>query len=239
LINYIEHIIYDFTYPQLYGVVFVYFLFLYFASAPLFLWIGKTLAKKGITHKIVDKQITNEQIKFELLHSFQSIVIFGFSAFPIIYLIRNGVIELLPDTVLNVIIGVGLLTIWNEIHFFLVHRLMHLPFFFKYVHKIHHKSKVPTVYSVYSFHWFEALLLSTVPLTITPFVSFAPLAIFLYPLTSILLNFSGHCNYRFGNGEGLSWSLFGTFHNEHHFKSRQNYGFASNLLDRLVKYFNF
>lgn len=237
--NYIELIIYDFTYLQIYGVVFLYFMFLYFALAPLFHWTSKSLAIKGITQKILDKQVPSEQIKFEILHSFKSIVIFGFSAFPIIYFIRVGVISLLPDTFCNVIMGVVLLTIWNEIHFFLVHRLMHVPFFFRHVHKIHHKSKIPTVYSVYSFHWLEALLLSTVPLTITPFVPFAPIAIFLYPLASILLNFSGHCNYRFGNGEGQSWSLFGTLHNEHHFKSRKNYGFASNLLDRLSNYFKF
>ena len=167
------------------------------------------------------------------MNSLRSIFIFGFSAFPIIYLIRTDFITLLPNTVFNILLGVVLLTIWNEGHFFIVHRMMHLPFFMRNVHVVHHKSNIPTVYSVYSFHWFEALLLSTVPVSIVPFVPFAPIAIFLYPLVSILFNFSGHCNYRFGNGNGVSWKLFGTHHNEHHFKAKKNYGFVSNVFDKI------
>lgn len=110
---------------------------------------------------------------------------------------------------------------------------MHQKWMMKNIHFIHHKSHVPTVYSVYSFHWFEALLLSTVPLTIVPFLPFAFVSVALYPLVSILINFSGHCNYRFGNGVGKSWKLFGTFHNEHHSKGRKNYGFALSVLDKL------
>lgn len=108
----------------------------------------------------------------------------------------------------------------------------------KRIHFIHHKSKVPTVYSVFSFHWVEAFLLSTVPLTIVPFIPFAILAIFIYPFVSILLNFAGHCNYRFGDGEGKSWRLFGTYHNEHHSKGRRNYGFSQNFLDKLFSKHN-
>ncbi|MDY7394544.1 sterol desaturase family protein [Aureibaculum sp. 2210JD6-5] len=231
----IETIIYDYSYFSLYGLTFVYFLFLYFVLAPLFLSVCKLLNKKGILHKIINKKVKRKQLIFEIKHSFKSIVIFGFSVLPIIYLIRIGKITLLPDTFLNIIIGIVVLTVWNEIHFFVVHRIMHLPFFMKRVHFVHHQSRVPTVWSVYSFHWFEAFLLSTVPLTIMPFVPFSIIAVFLYPLASILLNYAGHCNYRFGDGYGNSWKLFGTFHNEHHSRGRDNYGFASNALDKFYQ----
>ena len=108
---------------------------------------------------------------------------------------------------------------------------MHFPFMMRKFHWVHHRTVVPTVYSVYSFHWLEAFLLSTVPLTIVPFIKFSPLAIAFYPLASILLNFSGHCNYRFGNGTGNKWQLFATKHNEHHSKGLKNYGFATFFLD--------
>ncbi|MCF6351011.1 MAG: sterol desaturase family protein [Flavobacteriaceae bacterium] len=201
--------------------------------APLFLWLCKVLANKNIIHRIIAAFASKNQIQFERLHSLKSIFIFGFSILPVIYLIRKDIVILLPNTFINILIGILILTIWNEIHFFIVHRIMHIPFFMKKVHRIHHKSKIPTVYSVYSFHWFEALLLSTVPITIIIFIPFSPLAIFLYPLCSILLNYAGHCNYRFGNGKGKNWYLFGTLHNEHHYTLRKNYGFASNILDKL------
>ncbi len=131
-----------------------------------------------------------------------------------------------------------LLTLWNEVHFFVVHRLMHFDFFMRHIHFIHHKSRIPTVYSVYSFHWFEAFLLSTVPLTILPFIPFSIVAVFIYPFVSILLNFAGHCNYRFGNGKRDQWLNFGTAHNTHHTKGRKNYGFALNFLDKLFSRLN-
>ena len=229
----VNTILYDYSYLQLYGLIFLYFIFLYFALAPIFLWVCKLLNRQNIVHKIIDKEVTQKQIYWEMRHSLKSIFIFGFSAFPVIYLVRIDAIGLLPDTLFNVIIGVIILTIWNEVHFFVVHRIMHLPFFMKNVHVVHHKSITPTVYSVYSFHWFEALLLSTVPLTLVLFVPLSPIAIFVYPLASILLNYAGHCNYRFGHGLGADWKLFGTQHNAHHAKFTKNYGFASNMLDKI------
>lgn len=229
----VNSILFEYSYIQLYGLVFLYFAFLYFALAPAFLYVCKYLGDRKILHKITDRVVPEKQIRFEMLHSLKSIFIFGFSAFPVIYLVRMNAIVLAPDTPLNIFIGVLVLTVWNEIHFFVVHRTMHIPFFMKHVHSVHHKSITPTVYSVYSFHWFEALLLSTVPLTLVIFMPLAPIAIFIYPLASILLNYAGHCNYRFGKGKGADWKLFGTNHNAHHAKFTKNYGFASNLLDKL------
>lgn len=234
----IEQIIYNASYTKLYIITFAYFLVLYFIIAPVFLASCKLLNRLNILQKIVEKELSEKQIHFEIAHSLKSIFIFGFSALPVIYLIRINAITLLPNTFLNIVSGVYLLTIWNEVHFFIIHRIMHLSFFMRKVHFVHHQSKVPNVYSVYSFHWFEALLLSTVPITIVPFIPFSPIAIFLYPLASVLLNYAGHCNYRFGKGAGASWKLFGTYHNEHHFKGRRNYGFASDLLDKLYTRFN-
>lgn len=229
----VHYILYQSSYLSLYGLVTTYFLLLYFGLAPVFLGVCKFLGRKNIAHKIVDKKVSRRQIRWEIAHSFKSILIFGFSAFPIVYLVRTGFIHLLPDTFYNILSGLVILTVWNEVHFFLVHRLMHTPFFMRNVHVVHHKSTISTVYAVYSFHWFEALLLSTVPLSIAVVVPFAPITIFLYPLASILLNYAGHCNYRFGNGKGAGWKLFGTNHNEHHSRGRKNYGFASDLLDKL------
>lgn len=221
------------SYVQLYGLSFGYFLFLYFVVGTFFLSICKFLEGKKVLHKIESKEVQKEQVAFEIKHSIKSIVVFGFSIIPIIYLVRVGVIELLPNTWFNVLLGVTILTLWNEVHFYIVHRIMHQKYLMKHIHIIHHKSYIPTIYSVYSFHWVEALLLSTVPLTIVPFIPFSLLAVFIYPLVSILLNFAGHCNYRFADGKGTSWRLFGTYHNEHHSRGRKNYGFVLNFLDRL------
>jgi len=231
--NLIENILYEYSYVQLFALSFGYFMLLYFGLAPLFLLVCKFLARKKLIHLIDNRKVKPGQLAFEKWHSLKSIAVFGFSIIPVIYFVRMGWITLLPDTWINILIGLVVLTLWNEVHFFAVHRIMHKRFFMKNIHFVHHKSITPTVYSVYSFHWLEAFLLSTVPITIAPFLPFSIIAIFIYPLVSILLNYAGHCNYRFGSGKGEAWWLFGTNHNKHHSKGKKNYGFALNFLDRL------
>ncbi len=236
--TFVENILYHYSYLSLFGISFGYFMFLYFVLAPIFLFVCKQLERKKILHKIINKEVTKNQTVFEIKHSFKSILVFGFSILPVIYLVRIGQAALLPNTWANIIVGLTMLTLWNEVHFYVVHRILHQKFMMKHVHVVHHKSTIPTVYSVYSFHWVEAFLLSTIPLTILPFVSFSIVAVFIYPLVSILLNFAGHCNYRFGDGKGDGWKHFGTHHNEHHSRGRRNYGFALNFLDKLFSKHN-
>jgi sterol desaturase/sphingolipid hydroxylase (fatty acid hydroxylase superfamily) len=229
----VSSLLYEYAYISLFLLSLCYFLILYFGLGSLFLAGCKFLAKKGILEKIEHQKLKKNQIRFEIKKSISSIFIFGLSILPIIFLIRINFIQLLPNTGWNILVGLAILTIWNEVHFYIVHRILHFKWFMKNIHYIHHRSTVPTVYSVYSFHWFEALLLSTVPLLIVPFIPFSIIAIFTYPIISILLNFAGHCNYRFGKGKKESWLLFGTYHNEHHSAKRKNFGFALNLLDKI------
>ncbi len=231
----IDWFIYKSSFTSQSLLVFGYFLLLYFIVGNLFLYICKTLENKKIIHKIVNEAVPKKQERFEIKHSLMSIVIFAFSGWPIVYFVRNGVVSLEKTTGMTVIIGVILLNCWNEIHFFLVHRLMHTRWFMKNVHIIHHRSRIPTIYSVYSFHPLEAILLSTVPLTLVFIFPLSPLAIAIYPFTSIVLNLIGHCNYRIWGKPGPSWFRLATSHNEHHVIGKQNFGFASSLLDKLIK----
>lgn len=227
----IHNILFDYSYLTIYCIVFAYFFMLYFVLAPIFKSSCAYLQKINILEIINSKPLRKNQIKSEKKNSFVSLLVFGFSAIPIIYLVRNGIIELPKSTVSNTIIGLVILNLWNEIHFYIVHRLMHIPFFMKRVHVTHHKSVVPTVYSVFSFHWFEATMLSTVPLTAIFILPIDPLAIFLYPATSILLNYAGHCNYR--RTKKLPILNFATRHSAHHKKGRDNIGFALNIFDKI------
>lgn len=229
----IHSILYDLSYPYIFSIVTVYFIALYFIGGKLFLNVCKYLEGKKILQIIVSKDVSKQQTKKEIWYSLQSIIIFGLTTLPIIYLSRIGFIQFKENTLFNVLIGLLILNLWNEVHFFVIHKLMHLPFFMKHVHKIHHSSYIPTVYSVFSFHWFEAFLLSTLPISIIPFIQVAPLTVFLYPICSILINFSGHCNYRFGTGKGSSWKLLSSNHNNHHYKAKRNFGFAVDVFDKI------
>jgi lathosterol oxidase len=221
------------TYPEIFGYLVVYFLLLYFGLGNLFAKVCQLLASGGYLEKINQQPVTLAQIKFEIRHSLISILNFGLSGVLVIYLVRQEVLQLRPDSFLSVFAGLLLLTLWNEIHFFLVHQLMHLPFFMRRVHWVHHRSKVPGIYSVYSFHFLESLLLSTVQVIIMPLVQLSPLTITFFPIVSLLLNLAGHCNYRVKPEYLPSWLHFATRHNQHHRKNSAYFGFALPVLDIL------
>ncbi len=230
--HFVQAFLLKYSYLNVYLLTVFYFLFLYFIIGWLFNYCCEALRRLNITELIVASQRPAKQTKQEIKHSLISILVFGFSSFPVIFLYRNGFFKLEENTVSNILLGLLALNVWNEIHFFCIHRLMHLPFFLRHVHKIHHQSKIPSVWSVYSFHWLEAFLLSTVPLTLSLMFSLAPLAIALYPLNSILFNFSGHCNYRFASIKN-TWLNMASRHVEHHQKTKVSFGFVSALLDKL------
>lgn len=48
--------------------------------------------------------------------------------------------------------------ILHETHFFIIHRLIHVPFLYKHVHSVHHNSVNPSPYSSLSMHPVELLL---------------------------------------------------------------------------------
>lgn len=232
LTDFLKQAFWSWSWPALWSGSFLYFLFLYFVLGWLFEKTCIWLEKAGLAEKIEKAQPAAGQKQAERRHSMVSLIIFGFSVWPVVWLCRNGVYQPQPSTFGSIFIGLLLLNVWNEIHFFLVHRLMHIPFFMRHMHFIHHRSRVPTVWSVYSFHWLEAGLLSLVPTLLCLVFSPPLLAVALYPLNSVLLNFSGHCNYRLlmlASPEGLA-----SRHVQHHRRSLGNYGFASGLPDKMI-----
>ena len=51
-----------------------------------------------------------------------------------------------------------LLPLYHEVHFYCVHRLIHVPFLYKHVHSVHHNSVNPSPWSSLSMHPVEHLL---------------------------------------------------------------------------------
>lgn len=233
LADFFDSIFTRFSYAELFLLTTLYFAFLYFILGWLFWKTCRLLLQRGWAERINDLSYTREQLRFELRQSVYSIIIFGFSALPIKYFVEHDIIHLRETTLLNTLWGLFVLTIWNEIHFYLIHRLMHIRVMMKYVHQIHHRSVVPSVFSVYSFHPVEAALLSGVLLVIAPFYSFSAAALMLFPTVSIIINFCGHSNYRLVLKTRPRWLLFATKHNDHHGKAGQKFGFMTNFMDDL------
>lgn len=216
--------------------MFLFFNLLYWGSAGAGYFILRWLHSKQLVEPVDNHALYPGQVKKEIRNSLLSITVFSLQGIFIQQGIRHGWLHISYVVDWYCLPQMLILFLWNEIHFYVVHRLLHLPWLRKRVHWVHHHSKEPTVFSTYSFHWVEAFLLGTViffPMAVYPFQ--VPALLFL-PVMSIVLNTLGHCNYEFFPSTFLH-SLFGfsNRHSMHHKKGKGNYGFMLSWFDGMFQ----
>jgi len=111
---------------------------------------------------------------------------------------------------------------------------MHTRWLMRKVHWIHHLSHSPTAYATYSFHWFEAILMSLVTPIAMLFHNFQFGSIVIFPVLALILNMVCHWNHDlFPDLPPDRWLAMTQRHGLHHSKVHGNYGFTMTLFDRL------
>lgn len=233
MLEYIISWIFETWYNSIIGL-FIFFNILYWSAAFIGSGLFSYMRKHAKLQAVTNHHLYPGQIRREIRQSMVSILIFSIQGI----LIQQGLINhwLYISYELNwwVIPQIIVLFLWNEIHFYLCHALLHTPFIMRRIHWVHHHSKEPTVFSTYSFHWAEAFLLGTViffPMLIYPFQAVAVLSL---PVMSILINTLGHCNYDFFAGMRPSHLLkFSYRHSMHHKYGKGNLGFLLPWFDYL------
>jgi len=214
--------------------MFIFFNILYWGFALGGKWLLLWLHKRQLVSPVDNHALYPGQVRKEIQNSLLSIVVFSLQGIVIQLGLQQGWLFISYEISWYCIPQMLVLFFWNEIHFYLVHRVLHLPWLIRRVHFVHHISKEPTVFSTFSFHVVEAFLLGTVivfPLLIYPFQVMALLSL---PVMSILLNTLGHCNYDlFPNLAPNVFLKFSNRHSMHHKKGNGNYGFMLPWFDSL------
>lgn len=214
-------------------LTFLFFTALYFGGIFLMNSILYFLKKKNAVQSIVAFKKPGQE-RVELRNSMSSILIFALQAIPLQLLYENGYFQFGQNGIWNCLWEIPVLFLWNEIYFYASHWLLHQPPFFMKVHYMHHASREPTLYSVYSFHWIEAFLLGAViflPVLVYPFHIISVLSL---PVMSILLNFLGHWNHEGETTRNPDFLGRFTFrHTMHHKWSKGNLGFMLPYFDML------
>lgn len=212
----------------------LYFAVLYFASAGLTWWLTHRLCPRLGFGRVLDTRPPSVgQVRREVTSSLVSILVFGLGLVVPWGLLRLGWANLASDPP-GWRIGVELvaLFLWNELHFYVSHRLLHTRWLRRF-HGAHHRSVVATPFSTYAFHPVEALMLGSVPLIPMLLHDFSFIALACLPVMSIALNSLGHANYEFIRRAPASGWLGATRrHQLHHARSRGNYGFLLGVFDR-------
>lgn len=127
----------------------------------------------------------------------------------------------------------------HDAYFYWMHRLMHLPMLYKYVHRIHHQSTNPSPWTAYAFHPLEAIIEAG----IAPLIAFT-LPVNRYAFTLFMIfqlgyNVYGHLGYEiipkaWRESRLGQWLNTSTAHNDHHHYFKGNYGLYTRIWDRLL-----
>lgn len=213
------------------------FLAIYLGLAGLSCWLTRrVLPARGIGQLIDGRALAPGQIVGEIRRSLVSIAIFAAYGVVTVAAERAGWVTFIWDpTPLRMVSDLVLLFLWNEVHFWCCHRLLHVPWLYRRVHVVHHRSVVPTPFTTYSFHWIEATLLSSVMLLLLLVWPLDIVAIIVFPLISLVANSIGHMNYAVFPDKGHDDLLAACQrHTAHHTRVTGNYGFYLPWIDRIL-----
>lgn len=217
------------------GLLFFGGIYLLFGTAT-WLLTRYVLPALGVGRVLDPRPLRPGQLRHEIVHSSMSILIFGVGMLIPWGFLQLGWAHLDPDAgAWQIAIEIAVLMVWNDIHFWLNHRLLHTKLLRRF-HLPHHRSVVTTAWSTYSFHPIEALMLGNVillPMVLHEFSFWSLLAV---PLFSLFFNCVGHANYDFfPNVSYAHWFAASRRHHLHHACYNGNYGFQFTFMDRLFR----
>lgn len=125
----------------------------------------------------------------------------------------------------------------HDTYFYWMHRAVHHPAIFRFVHLVHHQSVNPSPWSAYSFHFLEAVAEGAIVLILAFVLPMNVVTVILFTITSFIINVYGHLGYEvMPRGLRKSW-WFGVintsvYHNLHHSKFKGNYSLYFRHWDR-------
>ncbi len=210
----------------------------YFASIYLLAgWLAggmrAALLRSGRGRLLDPRPVPAGQVVREWRQSAVSILIYGVGILiPWWLLVQGWVAVFHGNPGPRVLLELLALLVWNDIHFYAVHRMLHHKRLLHAVHAAHHQSVVTTPWSTYAFHPVEALLLGSVLIPPMLVWSFTPAALLLLPILSLTYNVVGHSNCR-ALPKRWRWLSNAQDHHLHHACHRGNYGFLFTFMDRL------
>lgn len=189
----------------------------------------------GVGQILDPRPLAPGQLSRELKQSAASILIFGCGMIFPWGLLQLGWAHLAHNaSAQRILVEILALVIWNDVHFWVNHRLLHTRWLRRF-HLPHHRSVVTTPFSTYSFHPVEALMLGNVILLPMLVHDFSFWALFTVPLFSLFFNCIGHANYDFFNKVSYQhWFAASRRHHLHHVCYNGNYGFQFTFMDRVL-----
>lgn len=220
------------------GIIFVRYL----VVSGTYHYLFFNLFRKHFEHRILDhKPLKRKQLLTEVYWSAISGLIFATFGVFIYYLWAIDKSAIYTDInkypLWYIPISVALLLFIQDTYYYWIHRWMHLPSVYRYLHKIHHKSVHTSVLTSFSFHPLETILQA---LILPVIVVLLPLHVYALLLTLLLMTLSATINHagveiypsgKIGDLMG-KWIIGATHHDHHHRRFNYNFGLYFTFWDR-------
>ena len=224
------------------GVIFlaVFFRYIFISGAYHYLFF-RFLKKQFHTRLINDVSLNGQQAKVEIYRSFLTSIIFAVSGIALLYLMYNGFSEIYYEWSSYPFwyhpLSIFLALFIHETYYYWLHRWMHRPKIYRFIHKWHHDSIKTSSLTSFSFHPIESILQA---LVVPAMILFLPLHIYTLFFLLFIMTMSGTINHAsveiFPKGFEKNWLgkwLIGaTHHDMHHKQFRFNFGLYFTFWDK-------
>lgn len=184
------------------------------------------------------------QVAREIYRSLLSLVAFGLTSGATVFIKWGGIRTRLYRPIdLHgwgwYVASFALCVVIHDAYFYWTHRLLHHPWLFRRVHRVHHLSNNPTPWAAYSFSLPEAFVQAGIGPLLVYCVPMHYSAFLLFMTWQIAFNVFGHCGFEIYPRWFLNtWAgrvlNTPTHHAMHHEKVGANYGLYFNVWDRLL-----
>ncbi len=192
------------------------------------------------THRIQRRRASGADIRRELTYSLLTTAVYACVALVTVQAQRSGLLKVYENWGdyhwLYGILSLPLVLVLHDAWFYWVHRLLHHPWLFRRVHRVHHLSRTPTPWAAYSFAPGEAVAMAIFVPLVALVIPVHQLVLFSFLAIMIVRNAMGHSGVEFHPQSWIETPLDHlttvTHHDLHHQRLKGNYGLYFTWWDR-------
>lgn len=196
--------------------------------------------KFSLSHRIQSRRASGKDILREFSYSILTTAVYATVALVTVRAEQAGYLQIYSGfSIIDWIyapLSLVLLLVLHDAYFYWAHRMMHLPFLFRHLHRVHHLSRTPTSWAAYAFAPGEAFLMALYVPSVTLFLPVNEVVMLVFLAIMILRNAGGHSGVEFhppGWIDGpLDHLTTVTHHDLHHQRFQGNYGLYFTWWDR-------
>jgi sterol desaturase/sphingolipid hydroxylase (fatty acid hydroxylase superfamily) len=204
-----------------------------------YVWKKSSWQSKRISPFTPDNKVMKHEFKYSAISS----VIFGFAGAWMLDLWEKGKTLVYLDFskygFCYAVFSLLLMMLVHDTYFYWTHRLLHIPWFYKRWHKVHHSAPNPSPWAAFCFHPVEAFIESLYMPIIAFTIPSHPIVIMIFLMSMTVLGVINHLGYElypqvFHRNRFLKGIISATNHSVHHRFNKFNYALYFTWWDDLM-----